>query len=342
MKGIVVEIHNRTAAVLSENGSVVRVPNKGYCIGQEVISIKKQIKTKTVIAFASAAAGLLLVLGLSTYFYFTPYTYVSLDVNPSIEYSVNRFDRVLSAHGVNDDGTAILNEKNLQKIKYSTIEDAVAKTIDEISENGYFDSNAGGIVVTTSSDNMTKAKSLVKTLNQVANQGLEKNNCDAVVITEAVGADRVEEAEALGVTPGKLNLVEKLMEAAGTDTSVDMTEWLNRSVKDILAQTNTYREEQREQKKNADDTTQNKESNQNAKANGETSDGTSSNGNSAVSDGVSGAGNGSSNGNGGVSESSNGSGNSKGTTSGSNNNSDTNGSGNGKGSGNGSVNSNKN
>jgi hypothetical protein len=38
----------------------------------------------------------------------TPAGYLSLDVNPSIELTVNRFDRVIAATGRNDDGTTVL------------------------------------------------------------------------------------------------------------------------------------------------------------------------------------------------------------------------------------------
>ena len=47
MKGIVVEITNQAAAVLSDEGCVVKVSNNNYQIGQEVeIKIKKQYTTK--------------------------------------------------------------------------------------------------------------------------------------------------------------------------------------------------------------------------------------------------------------------------------------------------------
>lgn len=47
MKGIVVEINNHTAAVLSDEGCVVKTRNDNYQIGQEVeISMKKQINFK--------------------------------------------------------------------------------------------------------------------------------------------------------------------------------------------------------------------------------------------------------------------------------------------------------
>ena len=271
MKGIVVEIHNHMAAVLSDEGGVVKVSNYNYQIGQEVeISMKKQIKFKKAFAFASAAACILVMFGISAYAYYTPYTYVSLDVNPSIEYSVNRFNRVLAVKGVNDDGTEIISGIELNNLKNKSIEDAISLTIDEISDAGYLDSNTSGIVITTSSDAMTKAGELVQTLEKVVNKGVEKNNYEAVVTAEAVGADRVAEAQALGVTPGKLNLVEKMMESADSTENINKEEWLHKSVKDIMAKTNEYKELNQEKEQNAGKEPQNQEQNTNEEKNGVT------------------------------------------------------------------------
>ena len=264
MKGIVVELSNHAAAVLSEEGCVVKVNNLNYKIGQEVeISMKKQIEFKKLLAFASAAASLFVMFGISAYAYYTPFTYVSLDVNPSIKYSVNRFERVLSANGVNEDGTKMLQVIDLDDLKNKTIEDAILITVREISDAGYLDSGASGVVITTSSDDMVRADELAQTLEKVVNKEVKENNSEAVVTAEAVGADRVAEAQELGVTPGKLNLVEKMMDCVGNAENINKEEWLNRSVKDIMAKTNEYKEQNRELEQNQE-LEQNRELEQNA------------------------------------------------------------------------------
>ena len=42
-----------------------------------------------------------------TWLYFTPTMEISVDINPSIELGVNRFDRVISVDGYNEDGQAL-------------------------------------------------------------------------------------------------------------------------------------------------------------------------------------------------------------------------------------------
>ncbi len=60
-------------------------------------------------AWALAACLALAAVGFGGYrWYAEPTAFVSLDVNPSIELEVNRFDTVVAARGVNEDGRALL------------------------------------------------------------------------------------------------------------------------------------------------------------------------------------------------------------------------------------------
>jgi hypothetical protein len=242
MKAVVVEIRNNKAAVLSDNGCVVTVKNNGYEIGQVIhmIDSKKQF-TKKIAVFAASAAAFV-VLGTGAWAYATPYSYVSMDVNPSIEYTVNRFDRVLTVKAINDDGEEILKAITLEDLENKTIEDAILKTVDQITAAGYFNTTAeGGIVITTASENMDKADELATDLQQVVEEEIAEVKEDIIVEAYSVGLERVEEARELGVTPGKLNLVEKLQSSSSDPSSINIEEWLNRSVKDIMKATKDNR-----------------------------------------------------------------------------------------------------
>ncbi len=50
--------------------------------------------------------------------YFTPVAYISIDINPSIELSLNRFEIVMQARATNADGQKILNSLNLNNLNY--------------------------------------------------------------------------------------------------------------------------------------------------------------------------------------------------------------------------------
>lgn len=65
------------------------------------------------------AACLLLVVLAARWFYFTPTVEISIDINPSIELGVNRFDRVISATGYNADGQELLETLDLENLDYN-------------------------------------------------------------------------------------------------------------------------------------------------------------------------------------------------------------------------------
>ncbi|MDW2799192.1 hypothetical protein RZO55_16585 [Clostridium boliviensis] len=281
MKSVVLEIKGKYAAVLSDDGSIKKVKNKNYGVGQEIWSIqkkgdfimKKLSVTKKMALCASCAAIMLFSAGV--WAYAAPYSYVSLDVNPSIEYTLNRLERVIKVNAVNDDGQAILAELNMADLKNKSIEDAISVTVQQISNEGYFKENNLIPMTATASEALKAGEETAEPVRATASQATENNGTDSqwektidggIVITvsggnskvsdkvvseireavkkvvagsvevevSSVGLARVQEARTLGVTPGKLNLVEKLKSSASEPDKIVIEEWLNRPVKDIM------------------------------------------------------------------------------------------------------------
>lgn len=248
MKAIVVELRNNYAAVLSDDGCVTKIKNNHYEIGQEIQFTPTVIPTTRKAAMFVASAAACLLLSVGTWAYASPYSYVSVDVNPSLEFSVNRFDRVLEVKAVNDDGQDILNSIPVDKLQNKSITDAISQSVNQIAEAGYFDGDTeGGIVIATSSKDEGKAEQLADELKQTVEQENQKNHDKVTVETFSVSKERVEEAKSLGVTPGKLNLVEKLQKASGDASSIDIKEWLSKSVKDIMKATKNYKKSEDKQ-----------------------------------------------------------------------------------------------
>ncbi len=78
-------------------------------------------KTKTVNFwyFIPVTVCFLLILFGGYWIYFTPTVEISIDINPSIELSVNRFDKVISISGYNDDGQALASSLNIKYMNYA-------------------------------------------------------------------------------------------------------------------------------------------------------------------------------------------------------------------------------
>jgi hypothetical protein len=217
---------------MTADGKVVRVNSRRMSAGDTF----NYQPPHTGVKIAALAVCIMLVLGFSAFTYATPAGSVSLDVNPSITYTVNIFDRVLTVTAVNDDGQNIINEIDLKNLSHKTISQAIETTITQLIAEGYITSDAetNGAVITASGLSEKKAQKLAEKLGAVAQERCEEQNCELNVECNGVGRERVEEAKALNTTPGKLNLVEKLQESLPEGEDIDVNEWLNKPVKEIM------------------------------------------------------------------------------------------------------------
>jgi uncharacterized membrane protein YgcG len=276
MKGIVVGVRDNQAAVLGDDGSVENVRNRGYQIG-DVIAVNtfRRSGSRQFRLLASVAA-LVAVFTVSAFAYTTPVGYVSIDVNPSIQYEINVLDRVLSIEAVNGDAKDIVDKLD---VKNMNIQKAMRATIEELIAAGYFDdSDENGIVVTTGSDNSKKALKLAEQLRLRVQEVIDDEGKTADVEVEAVGLARVMEARELDVTPGKLNLVQKLSETQENwDEIYDQAYWLDRSVKEINKKIQANKKEM----KNTDQDNNNSNSNNNENANSNSNNGNGNGGGTA-------------------------------------------------------------
>ncbi len=69
--------------------------------------------------WAAAAVCLVLLLGLGGGLFFTPVSAISVDINPSLELSINRFDRVIGVEGYNERGKELAQSAGLLFADYS-------------------------------------------------------------------------------------------------------------------------------------------------------------------------------------------------------------------------------
>lgn len=229
----IVELRGRYAAALTEDGQFVRVRNRGYEIGDRV-QIGRQEAAVTsrakITAFASMAAGFLLLTLGGFAGYRAPVGVVSIDVNPSIEYTINCLDRVLEIEAVNQDAEPILNGIDEEALLYQPVDSAVEQTIVALHAGGYLPDGAeNDVVLSASSYSAAHAERLAARLeDQSAKQpGLN-------VLSVPVSHRDVEAAHALGTTAGRLYLVEQLQQAAGSEDPFDTERWLTIPVREIL------------------------------------------------------------------------------------------------------------
>ncbi|MFZ5825578.1 MAG: anti-sigma factor domain-containing protein [Bacillota bacterium] len=111
-KGILLEVEGRTGVVLTPKGEFKRVPlprRGAFDVGDEVdYEEKNGLRWGWVAAAAAVLLMLLSPFGYQTYTLAQPAALVLIDINPSIELTVNGKQQVIGARGLNADGEAVL------------------------------------------------------------------------------------------------------------------------------------------------------------------------------------------------------------------------------------------
>lgn len=181
MKAVIVDIQGKNAAALAENGEVNKIPNSNYAIGDEVslteiIPIKhtprpaaKIIRRVVVVA---AALITLTALGFGTA-YAVPSGTVSLDADPSIEYTINCFDYVIDVKALNENGETVLNEIDTNTLKHRKIDDAVAETVEKIEKDGQFDENKPVVSINANTGSDNRNEQIKQDLENKVNNNAE-------------------------------------------------------------------------------------------------------------------------------------------------------------------------
>ena len=135
---------------------------------------------------------------------------VSLDVNPGVEISVNRKDRVLDVKPLNGDGEIILAGMDLSGTKLDV---AVNALIGSMLKNGYINEKANSILISVDTSDTARGERLQKQLSEEASRLLSAENLDPSVISQTVNADdRLKElASEYNISAGKVRLINELI-----------------------------------------------------------------------------------------------------------------------------------
>lgn len=238
-KRIEKSIKKKTGYYNKDNRSIDKIKN-----------ILGGILMKKNIALALSLGVILSLAGGGYAYARNPVAYVSMDINPSVELGVNAFEKVVSVEAYNEDGEKILKDTDLVK---SNIDDAVSIVISNAISQGYINEDgSSAIEITTATDKEKVATKLDEYLKDVAEETLNDNNLEAEVETEKVALARRDEARKLGLTPGKLNLIEKLQEL---DPTINVEDYKDSSVKEIQKKTKELRKTNKSEETNTEEAT---------------------------------------------------------------------------------------
>ena len=140
---------------------------------------------------------------------------VDLDVNPSIELSVNGKERVVDAVAVNEDGEAILADMDL---KGSDVKVACSAIVGSMLTKGYLTDKSNSLLVSVSADDSEKGHTIEESLSESITSYMDDSAVAAAIMGQYVeGDDELREfASRNGISIGKAWLIRRLLETGGT------------------------------------------------------------------------------------------------------------------------------
>lgn len=168
-------------------------------------------KPHTALRWAAAACVFLLTAGLAgIWVFFSPVSAISVDINPSLELGINRFDRVVSVESFNPEGEALAQELNLRFLDYTQ---ALHRLLDDQQVQSYMDQGEG-LSILVVCDDQTRSETM---LAQVEDCTSGHGN----VYCHSGGSEHASEAHAAGLSTGKYQAYLSLKDLDPTVTPED-------------------------------------------------------------------------------------------------------------------------
>jgi|GEM_PF-5296808 len=179
MKAVVLEIKDGKAAVLKKNGEIIMIKQNELQVGDTIEifgstrgegigpiaaeGMKRLVAAAFVAAIAAGGCW-------TTYNTAFAASYVSLDVNPSIEFVLNRWNRIIGVTSINDDAISIVKELETKSIKGKSISQAIDTTTAVLKENNYLKDAENFILVNVSSNEEDRTETLTAIIDDTLSQ----------------------------------------------------------------------------------------------------------------------------------------------------------------------------
>lgn len=203
---------------------------------QDLTTILRLQRRMRGMGIAAAACISLILMGSGAFHYhlenWKVESVIGIDVNPSIELSINRRERVLEARALNTEAANIIQDMALEGVDLNV---AVNAVVGSMVTHGYLDDLENAILVTVSNDSVRKAQKLRASVVGDIEQTLKENQVEAVVYDQQVIED--EEMEALArqydISYGKAYFLKELIDQnEGLDID-DMEKLASMSMEEI-------------------------------------------------------------------------------------------------------------
>ena len=167
MQGIVMEIKENRCVVLKKNGTFAEIPNRNYTVGQTITLSGSVIRRSLSLA---ACLMVVCLAGVGHHLYFTPASYIYMDINPSVRLDLNCFKRVINVVPLNEDAETLLANATISKDSAKNCMNAI---VSACREQNYLNENNTDIEVSVRTDNAKLETAVEDTTESIAEKNLE-------------------------------------------------------------------------------------------------------------------------------------------------------------------------
>lgn len=181
-----------------------------------VVTLRRRLAVAACLVVALVAAG--------GWAWLTPTATISVDVNPSVELGINRFDRVVSARGVNDDGRALLSEVDVWGATY---DEAVDRLLASSNVSTLLADGGRAEVTVVDQGDSDQCARLLAGVEACASEH-ENTHC------HGADEDDVSAARDVGLSYGKYRLLLEIQELDPSVTADDVRDLSMREMLDLL------------------------------------------------------------------------------------------------------------
>ena len=184
-------------------------PQELYVGPSRTVKLYRRLRTAGLAA-AACLCAVVLSSGIAAYQNSRVESIIGIDVNPSIELSVNRKEKVLKAEPLNEDAKVILDDMDLENVD---LDIAVNALIGSMVRNGYLTELDNAILVTVANDDTKKASVLRQDVVIDIEESLEAHQVQAVVYDQQASEDDAirELAGTYGISYGKAYFLQELV-----------------------------------------------------------------------------------------------------------------------------------
>lgn len=221
MKAVILEVKNGDAAALKDDGTVVKIKDENYKVGDVIrMKEKKPLFNKK---WGTLVAALLIfaMVGTSTYVNAAPSfdVYVE-DINEEYEFlfRVNKLGKVIDVFvGEAKNTPIVLNDENLT-LEGMGIEEAIEAVL---LDQGWDDETIITVAAKEKDDAEKIAQRIRDRIAEDEGDGeLELPREEKTI--ESISNEMVREAKEEGIAPGKMNIINKIFEDAGDDFEIEI------------------------------------------------------------------------------------------------------------------------